>query len=323
MGRETEGTWWRPDAFAGEFLRTIAEQVVSQEIAWADQDMQAGFRGYYRAYWWRERVPQPWLTELGKKRLVRDWLSSYAWLGGPIQYLDWWFPSWEEAWPFREQYRNIFYPIPSAFSPPNPALPPWLYFDPVIDEYARNFRKMTGENEVRQMGMWQDAEFIEFEKPWRNNPLEGFPPSDFEPDDQLPQFARDELVFTRHAFYHALLAKLAPEWKFSEALSGKRVLVYVRPIDDRWQWAIVLEFGLGRMSSAYRYDLLILPTSLQKTIRPQHVVFQYRFPFRQDMTITSQMLALWQADTAYRYLTYERRMTWLEPVLRPYLDSLK
>ena len=262
MGRDTEGTWWRPDAFAGEFLHSIAEQVVSQEIAWADQDMQAGFRGYYRAYWWRERVAQPWLTDLGKRNLIGYWLFSYAWPGGEVPYEDWWFcPTLEDA-PLRSQYRNIFDPIKTGPADPKSKLP-WLYFDPVIDEYARDFRKMTGENEVRHITRWQRAEFIEFEKPWRNNPLEGFPPSDFEPDDQLPQFARDELVFTRHAFYHALLAKLAPEWKFSEALSGKRVLVYVRPIDDRWQWAIVLEFGLGRMSSAYRYDLLILPTSLQ------------------------------------------------------------
>ncbi|QNM97783.1 hypothetical protein [Chitinimonas koreensis] len=303
----------RPGAPA--WLVGHAEAILRQEMAWAEQECAEGFAAYHPSAWWKQRLPEPWVTPIGFEYSVATWLLQYGLIADddhgyrleagtdPAQ---------------RDAYRNVYAPGVDLLG-----AAPWLCFDGAADRYARALMAQSGETVSQHMALWQRAQRLALEKPWRTVPLAGFPPAaGFEGDDERAQFCADEQAFARQDFYLALFAAHAPGWNAAPARSSKQLLTYVRPIDANWQWA-VLAWREREAKALDRLALVIVPAGGKRAVKPADTVFQYRFPFLQDLTLARQELALWQADLDFKHRCFERRMRWLEPLLMPYLDTLR
>lgn len=317
MSDPSSGDWFdagaRPGASA--WLIAHAEAIVRQEMAWAEQECEEGFAAYHPSAWWKQRLPEPWVTPTGLEYSVAAWLLQYGLTAadGQRYRLE---AGTDPAQ--RDRYRNAYAPGVAL-----PGAAPWLCFDGAADRYARALMAQSGETVTQHMALWQRAQRLALEKPWRSVPLPGFAPAaGGEGDDERPQCCTDEQAFTRQDFYPALFAARAPGWTAAPARSGRQLLTYVRPIDADWQWA-VLAWREHEARTLERLALVIVPGGRRRTVEPADVVFQYRFPFAQDLTLARQELALWQADLDFKHRCFERRMRWLEPLLMPYLDTLR
>ncbi|MBC7501657.1 MAG: hypothetical protein H7315_14365 [Herminiimonas sp.] len=320
MKREFRQSWWTsPSRESDLLLQRIAEDAITKELAWLEQDIDEGFGGYHRSVWWRQRVQQPWLSDLGFKGLVGNWLFGYARSGDSFLYENWWLSPSLEAIEMRSQYRNIYDPMFMALSVTENS--PWLYFDPVIDDYAKKLSFANQENEQRSISLWQRKLFLEMEKPWRTKLVSGFPPApNYQGDDALPQFCAVDVMYTKTDFYLELLHALAPNWQHASMLSSKYLITFTRYLNQEFQWAILLERSKSMLPAVRQFDLVVIPTSIKKTIKPRDILFHYHFPFGQNNCVATQELALWQADVEFKYRHLEMRMRYLEPFVLELLE---
>ncbi|MBC7501656.1 MAG: hypothetical protein H7315_14360 [Herminiimonas sp.] len=317
MTREFGDKWWiSPSHESDLFLQGIAEGVIKSELEWMEHDIHQGYDCYYPSITRWGQLPQPWASSMGIKKLASDWLFTYARAHDDSIYKNFqFFPTLADV-ELRAHYRNIFDPISMSNIPNSP----WLYFDPIVDNLAKEARGpnkgKSSSDEKTSFGQ----EYLNIEKPWRTSTIPGFPPaSNAFGDDEYPQYCKEEMMFAQPDFYFSLFNLMAPNWQYVSKLSSKYLLTFIRPFNDKFQWAILLERSKNRFPMVRQFDLVLIPTSVNQTVKPKNILFQYHFPFSQNRCVAIQQLALWQADMDFKYRHFEKRMQYLEPLIAKFL----
>ncbi len=233
-----------------QLLSENAEALWDKKLALLDQESAEGWECFHtQPLWIRANVPPPLINEMGRRYGVEklkcalamdhDTEFPYSHRVSPSRYESTFIRElFDQAMPWKN-YRNFL--EPGDFATPGGS----SCFDPVVGEVSAMLRAQGRDafHEIsrdREIG-WQAA--LQQGRHTAEQLLIEREPSDPFARYGIPQRVREFSALQSPEWTIWLMHQLAPEFRHASALSPKKSLLFLKPVDDDLAWAVAIDRG--------------------------------------------------------------------------------
>lgn len=315
-----------------QILADHADTLIGHWIALIEQDIADGWRAFYaREIWMRNHLPAPLINPLGRALMVEQLKQVIAANGMPLQC--------DEAGMLVDlvrrtglhEYRNYLHV--GQLSIDTDAAPLDLVADAVAMGLLDNGHRHADAEISRDQDHWylEAAARCTLTIPLiistnqktpavrdHNKPLaldRRYWSDVCQPDYAIVSDGDNAGVFTPKVSL-ALMAALAPDFPFSEALSTKKRLVFVQPGDRALAWAIMIDKTDGGRAFRYPPPLLLINFTPGRKLKDEDILF-HNVLTRHYLSRVIDGPAAMELELRFHLPRYRR----LIEIYRPYVDE--
>lgn len=275
-------------------MKSIDNEFMRQKIDWIEKDIESGFANfYYRESYFQKYIDKPWINDICLNRISNDPMLNYCNTDIAID---------AKNTISREDYQCIYDPVDSGLhSSAMREEHNLIFYDMRVDNLAKYVESEGGnlfdewesfkcELENQILPLWED-EVVGYKHiskdidllDGHNMPkiLEKLNGGSYNKlDMNQPWFAINYLNYSPTE-YIKLGVVYFKGFSYKSELSDKVFKVFTKPIDDNYQWAIML-FSSGGAIQLWANCfilLVIIRTSQDKPIKPKDVIYQEHYLF--------------------------------------------
>lgn len=276
-------------------MKSIDNEFMRQKIDWIEKDIESGFANfYYRESYFQKYIDKPWINDICLSRISNDPMINYCNTDICIE------PKNNAI--SRENYQCIYDPVGiGLYSSDSREEHGMIFYDRRADKLAKDVERGDGnlfeeweafkcELENQILPLWED-EVVGYKHISKdmdvlgghNMPkiLETLNGGSYSKHDMnQPWFAINYLSYSPTEYIKLGMAYLKG-FDYQAELSDKVFKVFTKPIDESYQWAVML-FSAGgaiQLWGMCRPLLVIIRNGQMKPIKPKDVVYQEHYLF--------------------------------------------
>ena len=328
--RSTGKLWYYHGKFYS-WIEALDNEYIRQKLQWMAEDIELGYSNfYYRQVYLQQHIAQPWINELCLSHYSNDHMKNFY--HTTISLTE---DSTKVIIP-REQYQNIYDPIALVTTEMHEKFGMYFY-----DQRVDNLNKQLlaeGKELFEEQLEFADQLDRQAELAWAATastytPLKANGNSlpniikklgdQEEITGEEPWFQINYLTYSPDEYIN--LGKTYFEgFSYREELSDKSFKVFTKPIDDTYQWALMLFSSRGLLWDRCRPLLVIIKNNQNKPIKPKDVVYQELLLFFSDSishpsSIKDLVLHIQRFNFINHYIN--RYIDWMQPKLMAVIYS--
>lgn len=320
--RSTGKLWYYDDKF-DDWIEALDNEYIRQKLQWMAEDIELGYSNfYYRQVYLQQHIAQPWINELCLNHYSNIHLRNF--LHTTISLTE---DSTKVIIP-REQYQNIYDPIELGSLEMREKFGMYFY-DQRVDDLNKQLlvdsRELFDEQlefaeQLDQLARinWADTASTYMPLKADGNSLPNIIKKLGDQEDitgEEPWFQINYLTYSPDEYIN--LGKTYFEgFGYREELSDKSFKVFTKPIDDTYQWALMLFSSRGLLWDRCRPLLVIIKNIQNKPIKPKDVVYQELLLFFSDsISHPSSMKDLVLHIQRFNFINHyiNRYIDWMQP----------
>lgn len=323
--RSTGQLWYYHGKFHS-WIEALDNEYMRQKLQWMTEDIKAGYSNfYYRELYLQQHIAQPWINELCLSHYSNDHMKNFYHTTISLS-SD--FPKAKEIIIPREQYQNIYDPIELDSLEMREKFGMYFY-DQRVDDLNKQLlvdsRELFDEQlefaeQLDQLARinWADTASTYMPLKADGNSLPNIIKKLGDQEDitgEEPWFQINYLTYSPDEYIN--LGKTYFEgFGYREELSDKSFKVFTKPIDDTYQWALMLFSSRGLLWDRCRPLLVIIKNIQNKPIKPKDVVYQELLLFFSDsISHPSSMKDLVLHIQRFNFINHyiNRYIDWMQP----------
>lgn len=288
------GVLWNHHGRFYSWFKSIDNEFMRQKIDWVEKDIKSGFSNfYYREAHFQKYIDKPWINDICLNRISNDPMLNYCNTDIAIDVKD---------TISREDYQCIYDPVDiGLYSSAMREEHNLIFYDMRVDNLAKDIESGEGnlfeeweafkcELENQILPLWED-EVVWYKHISKdmdvlgghNMPkiLETLNGGSYSKHDMnQPWFAINYLSHSPTEYIKLGMTYLKG-FSYQAKLSDKVFKVFTKPIDESYQWAVMLFSAGGAIQLWEKCSILlvVIRISQDKPVKPKDVIYQEHYLF--------------------------------------------